>query len=144
MAGLLASIALGERWRVHSRVRNILRRSGTYHLLAISGVHIAAAVLIPFLALRFVLALTAVSVVGWTRFLLLITTTGAALFYLAFTGLSPSALRALLFLILFHLALAAYRRKDLLPLLSWCSVFIIAFSPGGQPDLALVMSVFAV
>jgi competence protein ComEC len=142
--GLLASIALGERWRVQYHLRDILRRSGTYHLLAISGVHIGAAVLLPLLVLRMVLALCNVSAVGWSRLLLLAISTFAAMFYLAFTGPSPSALRALLFLILLHLAATTGRRNLLLPLLSWCVVLFIAFSSNHQPELALVMSVLAV
>ncbi len=144
VAGLLASIALGERWRVPYRLRDILRRSGTYHLLAISGVHIASAVIAPLLLLRLVFSLIGLSTVRWTRFCLLLVSAGAALFYLAFTGPSPSALRALLFLVLLHLAATTGRRNSLLPLLSWCVVFFVAFSSSPQPELALVMSVLAV
>ena len=38
VSGLMGAISLGERWRVDVRTRNILRTTGTYHLLAISGV----------------------------------------------------------------------------------------------------------
>ncbi|MDF1534964.1 MAG: ComEC/Rec2 family competence protein [bacterium] len=144
MAGLLASMALGERWRVHSQVRDLLRRSGTYHLLAVSGVHIAAAILFPSLVLRMCCAMFGVSMVGWSRMALLVVSAGAALFYLSFTGSSPSAIRAFLFLLLFHLAAASGRQRLPLALLAWCAVLIIAFSPASQPDLALVMSVLAV
>ena len=74
----------------------------------------------------------------------LIASAGAALFYLSFTGSSPSALRALLFLLLLHFAAVTGRRRELLALLSWCAVLIISFSIDPQPDLALVMSVLAV
>ena len=87
----LRAVSLGERWRVDARTRDVLRKTGTFHLMAISGVHIGASILPFFMIWRFGAAASQRARPQRTRLVLLIMSILAAGIYLCFTGLSASA-----------------------------------------------------
>lgn len=142
--GLLGAISLGERWRVDVRTRDILRKTGTYHLLAISGVHVAAAVLPFLLLLRLGASASPRTRPRVSRAILLFLFVCATAYYIYFTGLSASAMRAVIYFILAGLAFVAGRGSISLISLSWCVVVIVCFRVGNQPDLSLTLSALAV
>jgi competence protein ComEC len=143
-SGLLGAISLGERWRVGVGARDILRRSGTYHLLAISGVHVGA-VIFPFLLLlRFCASATQRTRPRAVRAIFLILSLCAVGTYMCFTGLSASALRATVYFILAGSAGLVVRSSSSLASLSWCVLTIVCFSAGQQPDVSLSLSALAV
>jgi len=141
---LLGAISLGERWRAGVRIRDVLRKTGTYHLLAISGIHVGAAIL-PVLILLRLGACTFQRIRPRASHALFLTLSLLALhIYAGFTGLSSSALRAALYFILAGSATFAVRNSLSVLNLCWCVLLIICFSAGKQPDISLVLSVLAV
>jgi competence protein ComEC len=143
-SGLLGAISLGERWRVKVGARDILRKSGTYHLLAISGVHVGAVILPFLLLLRFCASASQRTRPRTVRALLLILSLCAVGTYVFFTGLSASALRAIVYFILAGSAGLVGRSSSSLATLSWCVLNIVCFSSGQQPDVSLSLSALAV
>lgn len=143
-SGLLSAISLGERWRVDAGTRDILRRTGTYHLLAISGVHVGAAIL-PFLfLLRLCVSASQRTRPSAARAVLLMLSVCAVGVYMCFTGLSASALRATVYFVLVGSAALVGRSSSSLSSLSWCVLLIVCFSAGQHPDISLALSALAV
>ena len=138
--GLLGAISLGQRWRVENSMRNIFRRTGTYHLMAISGVHLASALLPVFFLVRLFMTLFVKDRAGWKSMIPPLSGAITLSIYLSMTGLSTSASRAGIFLLLGWLAFSWKRCQEPLNLLGWCVIFIICVSSCTQPDLALLLS----
>ncbi|MDF1526047.1 MAG: ComEC/Rec2 family competence protein [bacterium] len=143
-SGLLGAISLGERWQVGVRTRDILQKTGTYHLLAISGVHVGAAIL-PFLLILRLCASTLQRVnPRVVRGVFLIFSVFAVAIYMCFTGLSASALRAVVYFILVGSAVLPGRNSSPMTSLSLCVLLLVCFSSDEQPDVSLVLSALAV
>lgn len=91
----LQALLIGNRTALHAADRNLLRTTGTTHLLAISGLHVGLIALMAYwtgktlisLNRRFMLAIAPRS--GGYGFMLLVT-----LFYVILSGAQPPALRA--------------------------------------------------
>ena len=143
-SSFLGAVCLGERWRVDARTRDVLRKTGTYHLMAISGVHIGAAILPFFMIWRSGAAASQRARPRRTRLVLLIISMFAVGIYLCFTGLSASALRASSYFFLLGAALPAGRSAFSMTTLSWCVLVIVCFSSQPQPDTSLILSALAV
>jgi competence protein ComEC len=142
-SGLLASITLGQRWRVGTRTRDILRKTGTYHLLAVSGVHIGASILPILLLFRLCTVLFRGSDPSLNRKVMLLVSAMTVGTYLLFTGMSSSALRALVFVYVTGSAVLFARNTAPLISLSWCIPIIVFFGHTRQPDTAFLLSVTA-
>ena len=137
---LLGAISLGQRWRVEDSTRNILRRTGTYHLMAISGVHLASAMLPVFILVRFFMTLFNKDRAGWKSMIPPLSGVITVSLYLSMTGSSTSAYRAGIFLMLGWLGFSWKRFCEPFNILAWCLIFIICISSCDQPDLALLLS----
>jgi len=143
-SGFLGAISLGERWRVNARTRDVLKKTGTYHLLAISGIHVGAAILPFLLLLRLFASVSQRTRPRAVRAVLLILSVCAVSYYMCFTGLSASALRATIYFILVGSAVLVTRSSSSLASLSWCVLIIVCFSAVQQPDIPLLLSALAV
>jgi len=143
-SGLLGGISLGQRWRVDRSTKNILRRTGTYHLMAVSGVHLASALLPPLFLVRVLMTLSGMDRFGWRSILPSVGGGASLLIYLSMTGLSTSASRAGIFLLLAWLGFFCRRSREPVSIIGWCVMFIICISSRAQPDLALLLSAGAV
>ncbi|UCG38207.1 MAG: ComEC/Rec2 family competence protein [bacterium] len=143
LSGLLGAISLGERWRVDASLQNAMKRTGTYHFVAISGVHLAACLLVPVLLVRLAGSARGRGLTGWKALPGMAVGGAAGLLYLSFTGMSSSALRAGLFLFLTWAALPLGRHPCPRRVLSWC-VLVIVLLERRQPDMALLLSALAV
>jgi len=143
-AGLLGAISMGQRWRVTDPIRNLFRRTGIYHLLAISGVHLAAALFPGILLIRFWTIWAGKDRVGLRSLLIPLFGTATLWVYLSLAGLSTSAFRAAVFLFLLWSCGVFKRLQDSISVLGWCVVFIVLVSSRHQPDVALLLSAGAV
>jgi len=100
VAAWLASILVGERQALPRDLKESFRRTGLYHLLAVSGLHVTFVSILLGLALRAPLQLAygarLLGPRGWSAVapLLYMLAAGAALAYLVVTGASASAQRA--------------------------------------------------
>ncbi|MBN2719745.1 MAG: ComEC/Rec2 family competence protein [Proteobacteria bacterium] len=143
-AGLLGAICLGERWRVSNSLKTILSRTGVYHFLAVSGVHLFSAVLPVILLVRLCTMLAGADRTGWKRLLIPVLGIATLWAYLSLAGISSSALRAAVFLLLVWARGIFRRLGDSYSMLAWCVVLIACLSPRDQPDPSLLLSAGAV
>jgi len=112
-AALLAAITLGERSGIDRRVQEAFLGSGTYHILAISGLNVSLLAATVFIVLR---ALRVPRRMGAVLSGCLVT------FYAALAGGSPSVVRAAVMADLYLLALILDREAD-----SWNTLAVSAF-----------------
>jgi competence protein ComEC len=119
-ASLLAAMTLGERTGIPSQVSQAFLDSGTYHILAISGLNVsllAGALLFVLKAIRVPLRLRALLSMG------LIT------FYAALAGGSPSVVRAAVMADVYLLAVVLDREADPFNTLALCALALLLWQP---------------
>lgn len=93
-ADVIMALGFGERLNVSDNVKKLMRDTGTAHLMAISGLHIALAGSLGWLLARSLQYVIAVRLIGY-RFPLLLSLAVAAL-YTWLAGSNPPALRTLI------------------------------------------------
>lgn len=129
--GLPAAVFLGDRSALDDFDKMNFRRTGTYHLLALSGMHLSTLAAI----LDFILKNFAVSK-GKRIFF-----TGAIIvFYVALTGFALSVVRAAIMLFISYLAYYVRREKDSLTSLLIAGAVICAASPCAISDVGFILS----
>ena len=133
--GLLRAMLLGSREEIPDAIYRDFSVTGTLHVIAISGTHVAV------MALLLVTALKSAGVTQphWVFFLAPLLT-----LYTLGTGLAASAVRACLMAILFWAAPLLRRRPDGLTALAWAGVLIVAWAPEQLFDPGFVFSFVAV
>ena len=128
-AGLIKALALGFRGDIEESQAQLLRDSGTAHLLAISGLHIGMVALL-FFALGSFVWKAGVLRNGINR--LQFASSSALLasaMYAAMAGFSLPTVRALLMLLIVYLALQLRNRINLLHCLCLCVIIILLIDP---------------
>lgn len=139
---VLLGLGMGERLAVTAEVKNLMRETGTAHLMAISGLHIALAASIVWLLVRGLQFFVPAHWMSWRAPLL----AGCcfAAFYAWLTGLQPPALRTVV-------SLAAYLALQLSgrlwsPWQVWrvCIAAILLVDPLAVLSHSLLLSAFAV
>jgi competence protein ComEC len=84
-SGMLAAMLLGQRTTISPHVQTVMLKAGTYHVIAVSGLHVVIVLMV----------LSAfLSVFGLPRVILVAIYAAAVVFYIIFTGTPPSAVRA--------------------------------------------------
>ncbi|MFA6637184.1 MAG: ComEC/Rec2 family competence protein [Candidatus Omnitrophota bacterium] len=120
--GAAGSVALGIRTGVDGKMRDVLVRTGTMHILAVSGLHVGIAAFI------FLSVFRAMRLSGPLSNML---ASLGILGFAAFTGCSPSSLRAAVMGCLILLSYSFSRKPDIVNALA-VSAFIITFAYPGQ------------
>lgn len=130
-ADFAGAIFLGNRERVSQKVKLAFRRSGTSHLLALSGLHISV------LAAGLEFALKAARVKKKIRIAVSIPVT---VMFALITGLSASVLRSAIMLVIYFVAQLIGEEKDSLTSLFASLALIITFRRYAVWDAGLWMS----
>lgn len=130
-ADFAGAIFLGNRERVSQKVKLAFRRSGTSHLLALSGLHISV------LAAGLEFALKAARVKKKIRIAVSIPVT---VMFVLITGLSASVLRSAIMLVIYFVAQLIGEEKDSLTSLFAALALIITFRRYAVWDAGLWMS----
>ena len=129
--GLLLALTIGERTLITVDQWELLRDTGTIHLMAISGLHISLAAIVGFLAglfcSRFYQLFFPSSVVNYCFPALFSMMT--ALVYGLLAGMSLPTQRALIMVLIFHIATIFYRSASPWLLLSIALLFIAIHDP---------------
>lgn len=135
---LVKAMVLGERDELDSDRRDAFVRSGTIHVLAVSGMHVG----LIYMVLTFVSGWWGKSTrARWIRGLLVLL---ALWFYAGLTGASPSVLRATVMFSLFTVAGAARQRTDHLNSLFAASLVLLLWDPGMLLQASFQLSFLAV
>ena len=118
--GLMRALTLGYNHELPERADEAFRRTGTLHIVAISGAHVAMVALL-FLA---VVRSTGLSQPRWPLLM-----APLLVVYALGTGLAPSAVRACLMSIVFFTAYACWRQPDSLSSLALSALLILGVAP---------------
>ena len=120
---LVKALVLGERDEIDYEMKAAFMRSGTIHVLAVSGMHVG----LIFTVLSFALGWWGNGVrVRWMRGVLILLVLWG---YAGLTGASPSALRATVMFTLFTLASMAQQRTDHLNSLFAAALVLLVWDP---------------
>ncbi len=134
-ASLAQGIILGLRGNIHQEVNDAFARSGTTHVLAISGANLTIIAGLLSLALGYLIG---------KRFYLYVWITLAALwFYTLLSGASPPVVRAAIMASLFLLAELLGRQKNAGPALCFAAAVMITFNPLTLWDVSFQLSVLS-
>ncbi|MGH9593681.1 MAG: ComEC/Rec2 family competence protein, partial [Bryobacteraceae bacterium] len=133
--GLLEAILLGERRRLEPGWQDDFRKAGTYHVLVVAGLHLAAFAGFLFLLLRvcFLREIPALAI-----------TTAAAWLYVLITGGSTPVLRAAGGFTLYLMARFFSRRGRVLNLLAFVALVFLIFDPRQLFDTGFQLSFLSV
>jgi competence protein ComEC len=134
-AGLLRAVILNTREEMGEAMYRDFSVTGTMHIVAISGLHVAVIALL----LLGVLRATGLTQPYW--FFLL---APLLVFYTMMTGLVPSATRSCCMALIFWLAPFLQRRPDGLTSLAWSAILILAWEPLQFLDIGFLLSFSAV
>jgi len=133
--GLLRAILLGSREEIPDALYRDFSVTGTLHVIAISGTHVAVVAMMLVTVLKSAGVTQPYWVFGLAPLLTL---------YTLGTGLAASAVRACLMALLFWSAPLLRRRPDGLTALAWAALLILAWAPDQLFDPGFVFSFAAV
>ena len=119
-AAVLQAMALGDTSGFTDDFRDNLKVSGLSHVTAVSGMHVST--LVSMLYILF-------SVLGQNRYKFIWLTGGVIIFFMLFTGASPSVVRAAIMGIMTLLAYIFFRREDKLTSLGVAAAVIVMLNP---------------
>ena len=120
-ASLAQSLLLGRRGAMQDSVSDAFTRTGTAHLLAVSGLHLG-------ILLAAVLAL-ALALLGRQRYLYVWIAIACVWAYAALTGMRPPVVRAAIMATVFLLAELAGRQKHAPTALAFAAALMVAVEP---------------
>ncbi len=132
---MLAAMVAGDRTYLTHNLRVGFERTGSFHMLVVSGFHLAiVAACIFFVAKRLRL----------TRVPATLITIGASFAYALFTGFATPVQRSLLMITLYLLGRLLYREKSPLNTIGFAALCLLAASPRSLFDSSLQMTLLAV
>lgn len=132
---LLKSMILGQRWEIPSDIRDSFSKTGTAHILAISGLHVGFIMAgIDFLLRRFYLRRTIIFAIQSTMLTI----------YCLLIGAPPSAVRATIMAIIYLGGYALNRPEDRANSLAFTAFLILFIKPGKLFDIGFQLSFAAV
>ena len=134
-AGLLRALILGYRQELPPELFQAFSRTGTLHVIAVSGSHVA-------IFAGIVVALIKMLGLPRTRWVWVVAP--ALLIYCMSTGLAPSAIRACIMALVFWSATLFDRRPDGPSALGVSALLILAADPGQIRDAGFILSFVAV
>ena len=144
-AAVLKALVIGDQAEIPPDVQRAFRRTGTTHILAISGMNFGIVASAAFVVFRWLLAfIHSILLTGWAR-------KGAALLtlvpvglYALLAGMSPSTQRALIMVTVFLLAFLVEREHDLMNTLAVAALAILVVNPPSLYSVSFQLSFAAV
>jgi len=144
-AGVLKALIIGDPSGITPDIRRAFTRTGTSHILAISGLHITIVASIAFALFRWLLSwMPIVLRHAWTRKGSAVLTLIPITLYALLAGFSPSTQRALIMVAVFLLAFLAERETDLLNTLALAALGILCVQPASLFSISFQLSFAAV
>ncbi|HAG53245.1 MAG TPA: hypothetical protein DCL21_05620 [Alphaproteobacteria bacterium] len=130
VAGLSSALITGYRGAVDYELKEVFKKSGLAHLMAISGMHMAFLAGIIFVLVRYLLCLVPIIALNFdSKKIAGAITVLFALFYLLLAGCSLPTLRAFLMVLLFVVTMILNRSKVALHTLCVVAILILLFDP---------------
>ncbi|MDK6768976.1 DNA internalization-related competence protein ComEC/Rec2, partial [Klebsiella aerogenes] len=139
---VMLGLGMGERLAVADEIKRLMQETGTSHLMAISGLHIALGASLGWLLVRGIQFFLPCRWIGWR--IPLLVGLGCALFYAWLTGMQPPALRTCAALSAGCLLRLQARRWSPWQIFCCCIAAILLADPLAMISESLWLSVFAV
>ena len=134
-AQLLKGILLGKRSDLPTETLDIFRNSGTFHVLAVSGLHVGLVAMFCYFGF---------SRLRFPQKVICLLTIAAVLIYACLIGFRPSVFRASLMAILFLFATLIDRDADIFNLLGFAALVLLLLNPLQVWDVGFQLSFVAV
>jgi len=134
-AALMQAMVLGERTRIPQFLKDIFAKTGTAHILAISGLNVGIVVAVLFLILRMLpgpIKLTYILTLGFVAF------------YVLLTGASPSVVRAGIMAAVFLASFMIERETDSINSLAFAAFLLLVIDPQNFLDIGFQLSFLSV
>lgn len=142
---VLKALVMGDQSGIAPDIRQVFTRTGTSHILAISGLHITIVASIVFMLFRWLLSwIPIVLRYAWTRKGAAVLTLIPITLYALIAGFSPSTQRALIMVAVFLLAFLVERETDLMNTLALAALGILAVQPASLFSISFQLSFVAV
>ncbi len=138
--GIIAALATGERRLMSESLMSAVRASGLAHLLAVSGMHLAAVVALLYFVVIRLWCLTRLRQVLEPKAVAAGVALMGAIFFTALTGAHASTCRALVVAALVLLGVMLNRRIRLLPALALAAIALLLHRPVLLWDVGFQMS----
>ncbi|MBU0545457.1 MAG: DNA internalization-related competence protein ComEC/Rec2 [Proteobacteria bacterium] len=140
-AGVLKALLIGDQNFISPEVREDFNRTGTSHILAISGLHIGIVAAVSFLLFKKILSFFNLFLWNaWTRKGAAILSLIPVIIYGLLAGMSSSTQRAVIMVSVFLLSFLIEKENDVINTLAVAAMLIIAIHP---PSLFLVSFQFS-
>lgn len=144
-SGLLQALLLGERGQISTTVRHDFAQTGTSHLLAISGLHMAIVCSLLWFVMRWIFSYRRRWLeMGWSFRLAAWATLPGAWWYAWLSGASVSTQRALIMIQFFLLSVALRQSREIGTTLFLSAFFILLLQPMSWSSLSFQLSFGAV
>jgi len=134
-AGVLNAVILGERQNLPDYVRDVFARTGTAHIIAISGLHLGIAAFIILVILKII------RVPRRPRYLLAIL---LLVFYCLLTGANPPAVRATVMAAILLFGCFLERQANIYNSLALAALIILSVNPGALFEVSFQLSFVSV
>lgn len=148
--GLFKALALGDRSGIPPGLREVFARTGTSHLLAISGLHVGLLAGVVLAGVRLILRSVLWALWrsgaerGWGRSLPILAGVAVAGSYVLVAGAPVSGRRALAMLAVVAVASLAHRRASGWNVLAAAALLVLFFDPDALRQLGFQLSVVSV
>ncbi|MFH1152556.1 MAG: DNA internalization-related competence protein ComEC/Rec2 [Pseudomonadota bacterium] len=144
-ASVLCALVLGTGSEMGTRLRSVFSRTGTNHLLAISGLHFSAVCLVAYFLFNRFLSFSKILLIrGLSGKIAAGLTLIPLVSYGCVSGFSPSAQRALIMILVFMAAKVMDRESDTMNTLAAAGLVILILDPGALMSVAFQLSFCAV
>ncbi len=143
-AALLTALALGERFRFTEQHWADFRRTGTSHLVAVSGMHVALLGVIVFVVLRRACLRLPAPLASFDLEVASAASLLATAYYAALTGFAVPAQRSLMMIAIAAIALASRRRVSAAQIVCATLVAVLVFDPFAPLSASFWLSFVAV
>ncbi len=144
-AEVLKALVMGDQSGIAPGIRLAFTRTGTSHILAISGLHITIVASIAFALFRWFLGWIPIMLrQAWTHKGAALLTLAPITLYALIAGFSPSTQRSLIMVAVFLTAFLAERETDLLNTLALAALAILCVQPAALFSVSFQLSFAAV
>jgi competence protein ComEC len=134
-AALMQAMVLGERLNIPDFLKDIFAKTGTAHILAISGLNVGIVVAVLFMVLR---TLPGPTVMTYGLTMIFIT------LYVLLTGASPSVVRAGIMSVVFLTSFLIERETDSINSLAFAAFLLLIIDPQNIFDIGFQLSFISV
>ena len=135
-AGVIKALVIGDQNSISPEIREDFKRTGTSHILSISGLHVGIVATVSFLFFNKILSYFNLLLWNaWTRKGAAILSLFPVIIYGLLAGMSPSTQRAVIMVSVFLMSFFIEREQDAINTLAVAAMVILAFHP---PSLFLI------